>query len=698
MRKRALSVFTLLGFLFLGISVFAAPLDNWHWRNPLPNANPQDGPHTLNAVIFTNGYFYAVGASGVVSISSDATNWTENSTATSNNLNGLVYGNGEFLAVGESGAVETSINGTSWVLRASGTTNSLTSVAYANGKYVAVGGSVVITSPDAVNWSSTVSGLSGATGLAGGSAGFVAVGGTGSDYYGTSNEVFFSADGSTWTSQILTVPDTGNPSFNGPVQNSIVTYFNGAYFIGSFQIAGSMSYDDYIFKSIDGSHWTTNVLGNVISGTQGFYYNFFMVGNGYVIAAGEANAVPFLQFSTDGVNWATTNNLPDSINNQGNSGAYGNGNYVIVANAYPVEGLPLPPIYISSDGLTWTNVQHPPPAPIGPTGNFSGIAFTNDIYVVATSNSVARSTNGLVYSTVSNSPAITSVVTYGGGFVGVGSSGIIYVSGDGLSWTQRNSGTLNNLHCIASGGGLLVAVGDNGAIQTSTAGTIWTSRTSGTSLGLYGVACSNGLFVTVGQLGTVLTSLDGISWTGQDSGQLTNLLSVAYGSAGFAAVGSGGTILTSLDGANWTQQQSGILTTIENISFGNGYYLAVGDGAVALTSRDGITWISHNIGASGGQSFLGSSFLNNRFDIVGSGGTILESDTISPLFDLQIHFGANWITAFAPLGSNFRIQFCTNLATSNWVDTASFDNASPITQWTNTTSGNNQIFYRAVSP
>jgi hypothetical protein len=574
-KEKIFPVLALLGALLCRQSVFAATLDNWHWRNPLPDGNPQAGPHTLNAVVFTNGYFVAVGASGVVSISSDSTNWMESTTATTNNLNGLAYVNGELLAVGDGGVVETSVDGINWVLRNSGTTNSLAAVAYANGKYVAVGSSVVITSPDAVNWSSTVSGLSGALGLTGGSAGFVAIAANGSVGNGN-NQVYFSPDGSTWTSQTLTVPDTGNPFFNGPVQNSIVTYFNGAYFIGSYQVASSMSYDDFIFKSIDGSHWTTNVLGNVISGTQGFYYNYFIVGNGYLIAGGEANAVPFLQFSSDGANWTTTNHLPDNLDVQGTAGVYGNDNYVVIApTSYYYS---LPPIFTSTDGLNWTNVQHSPTAPAGANGNFSGIAFTNGIYIVATSNNVVRSTNDLVYATVSNSPAITSVITYGNGFIGGGSGGTIYVSSDGLSWTQRNSGTLNNLHGISSSGSLIVAVGDSGAIQTSTAGTVWTSRTSGTSLALYGVAYSNGLFVAVGQLGTVLTSPDGISWTGQYSGQLTNLLSVVYGSVGFAAVGSGGTILTSPDGVNWATQNSGIATTLESITFGNGYYLAVGDG------------------------------------------------------------------------------------------------------------------------
>ena len=74
--KSKLLLFTGLGLILNCCQVFGSPLDNWHWRNPLPNGNPSFGPHTLNSVIFANGIFVGAGDSGVVSISNDATNWT----------------------------------------------------------------------------------------------------------------------------------------------------------------------------------------------------------------------------------------------------------------------------------------------------------------------------------------------------------------------------------------------------------------------------------------------------------------------------------------------------------------------------------------------------------------------------------------------------------------------------------------------
>ena len=58
-----------------------------------------------------------------------------------------------------------------------------------------------------------------------------------------------------------------------------------------------------------------------------------------------------------------------------------------------------------------------------------------------------------------------------------------------------------------------VSVGNSGTILTSSDGITWTEKTSGTPIDLYGVTSGNGLFVTVGESGTILTSPDGNSWT-----------------------------------------------------------------------------------------------------------------------------------------------------------------------------------------
>ena len=176
-------------------------------------------------------------------------------------------------------------------------------------------------------------------------------------------------------------------------------------------------------------------------------------------------------------------------------------------------------------------------------------------------------------------------------------------------------------------------------------------------------------------------------------------LTVAFWNC-FVAVGAGGTIVRSADGINWNVSNSGITNDLESVSFGNGYYLAAGAGSTVLTSPDGAIWTSRSVGLTGGQSLYGSAFFNGRFAVVGTGGTILESDPISPLLDLQIQriSGASMFTVFAAAGNSYRIQSCTNLSLAHWSDVATNLNSAAISQWTNAATGAGAVFYRVVSP
>src|SRR5690242_6868752 len=100
-------------------------------------------------------------------------------------------------------------------------------------------------------------------------------------------------------------------------------------------------------------------------------------------------------------------------------------------------------------------------------------------------------------------------------------------SPNGVSWTNRASGTTNKLNSVAYGGGLFVAVGglpnfsvpvsggnssSSVSILTSPDGVNWTSQPPITTFGLFGVIYGNGRFVAVGAM-DILTSPDGIAWT-----------------------------------------------------------------------------------------------------------------------------------------------------------------------------------------
>jgi hypothetical protein len=681
MNKKNFHLVFVAGCLACCGSLLADPLNNWHWRNPLPSGNPQLGAQMLNGIIFTNGTFFGVGNSGVVDTSLDATNWTQTISATSNQLNNIICGGGKFVAVGVNGTVETSSDGTNWVLQNSGTTNVLWSIAYGNGKYVAVG-AAVISSADAVSWSPAISGLSGANTVAGNSSGFVALDG--------STNAYFSTDGKNWTAKGLTVPVTGYAG--NTLQAQIVTATSTKFIVGSFIYVTSGSVNMFMFTSSDGIHWTANALGVAYAvGFPYFFYSYFMLGNNQLIAAGQADGQPFLQFSPDGATWTQTNSSATMLYPFESAGAYGNGSYVIVGSGHG--------IYVSQDAVNWTNRQYTPPPAAGPASTFNSIACSNGTYVVATSSSFVVSTNDSVYAVESNTPSLASVTAYYNGFVGAGSSGQVYQSTNGLAWYQHTSATANNLHGVTYGNNLLVAVGDNGTVQTSPTGVIWTIRSSGTSLALYSVAYSNGLYVAVGQQGTVVTSLDGMTWTVQDSTVLQNLLSVTYGSTGFLAVGPNSTIVTSPDGVNWTQQNPGVSASFNTTTYGDGYYLVAGNNAVVLTSPDGMNWTSRNVGATSGPALYGSGFFTNRFDVVGANGVVIESDPIL-LIGLQIQRVAPKaiITATVVPGTTFRIQSCSSLASPGWTTVATFNNPPAVNYWTNSSPAGTASFYRLVSP
>ena len=125
----------------------------------------------------------------------------------------------------------------------------------------------------------------------------------------------------------------------------------------------------------------------------------------------------------------------------------------------------------------------------------------------------------------------------------------------GATWTSRTSGG-NDLFGVAYGNGRFVAVGgyvedyfgllsSASVILTSPDGVSWTERTSGTRNRLSDVTYGNGLFVAVGGGGTILTSPDGVNWTARISGTSRFLRGVAYGNGRFVAVGEDGAILTS---------------------------------------------------------------------------------------------------------------------------------------------------------
>jgi len=567
-------------------------LDDWQWRNPLPQGNP------LNSVASGNGTFVTVGASGMILTSPDRVRWTIRTSGVTTWLDGVTYANGSFVAVGQSGTVLTSTDGVNWTSRSVGTSHWLKSIIFADGSFVAVGsGGSILTSPDGVNWTSRSSGSTQwLRGVTYGNGSFVAVGGSSTNAY----TILTSTDGVNWTIRadgaagyflhsvaygnsgfvavgffgaILTSPNgvSWTSRSSGTTRSLLeVTYANSSFV--AVGLGGT------VLTSPDGVSWTSRTSGTTIQ------LNGITYANSSFVAVGHAGTI---LTSTDGVSWTkrSSGTFTDSLY----SVIFGNGRFVAVGGFDDV----VRQILTSADGVSWTSHNS------GTTQTLFGVAYGN------------------------------------GRFVAVGDQGTILTSTVGVSWIIRSSGTTKMIRGITYDNGNFVAVGRDGTILTSPDGVSWTSRISGTTDHLNSVTFGNGSFVAVGGGGTILTSPDGMSWTIRTSGATQFLGGVTYGYGVFVAVGgvfNVGTILTSPDGVNWTSRSSGTTNPLWSVTYGNGSFVASGGIGTILSSPDGMNWISRTTGVDG--FLIGVAYGNGSFVTVGSYGAILQCS--SKIAELQV--------------------------------------------------------------
>jgi hypothetical protein len=158
--------------------------DGVDWDLYLNAAHPST--NFLRSITYANGQFVAVGDSGTIVTSVDATNWVQAESGMAIGLNGIASGRGVLVAVGgdplyqlaEGVVILTSTNGVDWVQRQRGTTNGLSAVAYGSGQFVAVGAfGTILSSADGINWIERQSGTQDdLRGVTYGNGHFVAVG------------------------------------------------------------------------------------------------------------------------------------------------------------------------------------------------------------------------------------------------------------------------------------------------------------------------------------------------------------------------------------------------------------------------------------------------------------------------------------------------------------------------------------------
>jgi hypothetical protein len=339
---------------------------------------------------------------------------------------------------------------------------------------------------------------------------FVA-GGHGSGQYPA---VITSPDGYAWTS------DTDSSLSQVSLYNSFITGM--AY--GSVTYGISTVYNFFVATLNTTAGITPNVRGVISSSTDGIHWSApdftnANVLNGIAYGMNASSQPVFVAVGTGGTNVSSTNLVtwklgtvaggglvPQKLNFNGV--AYGDVNGTtptFVAVGAGSAGYAGQVIYYSTDGGgTWTAGSDPPSSEL-----FYGVAYGNGQFVsVGVDNSgstpvgvIWTSTTGATWvrqisftyttPTTTTPPQFNGITFAYGQFVAVG-VGAIFVSPDGVQWSQCSFATSGSLNAVASGNNQYIAVG----------GGIVGSQLPAVGSGSYDVAAGSFSFKVSGPPGT----------------------------------------------------------------------------------------------------------------------------------------------------------------------------------------------------
>lgn len=223
-------------------------------------------------------------------------------------------------------------------------------------------------------------------------------------------------------------------------------------------------------------------------------------------------------------------------------------------------------------------------------------------------------------------------VAFGGGiFARVGFDGLIATSSDGVTWTDRDSGSTEDLNSIAYSGDRFVAVGDSGTVLISDDGVTWNLHDAGTNASLKNVAAEGNRILAEYGLRSVLVSVDGLSW----------LTSSVPGSGTFSdvfiqdeefIVATEDAKWISNDGEVWSAEiplNTNAYVDLGMNQFGDDFMRITGDPIYPIeTSTNGIDWTPRRLGPANRVASIAygndiyvvlGSFFSDRYTLVSSG-------------------------------------------------------------------------------
>jgi len=275
--------------------------------------------------------------------------------------------------------------------------------------------------------------------------------------------------------------------------------------------------------------------------------NRLAAGDGIVIAAGSMGEI---LSSTTGDSW--TSLTPGNISGDITALAFGNNTFLAMTSSFVATSAPG---YwtnhffgATSDNVAnWTLRGSVP----GIASPFSDIAFGAGTFVAVGGNNAFHSQdNGATWSpgTVSGVSFLSGVAYGNGRFVSVdAASDNVAVSANGSTWTTAAMGltSAETLQSVGFGGGLFLVTTSTGDVYTSPDGVSWTKRTrfaelSGMDMSAIRTSYGAGAFLVVtGSPTQMFFSFDsGGSWTSIDPfGGSYSLEDVLYWNGAFIGVG-----------------------------------------------------------------------------------------------------------------------------------------------------------------
>jgi hypothetical protein len=437
-------------------------LDGVSWRT-------QDLPFAMmgGKAVYAKGKYVVVGDEGKVLFSEGGANWTMRKLDTESYLVGVAYGAGVFVALSSDGTVFRSENGTRWSKTGSISDNTLlqsslldsvsfSGLAYVDGKFLALTSSgSILASEDGIDWALAYPPLH----------------------------------------EISKEERTGSPSFIG-----VVPFRRG--FV-------ALDGENTLWFSREGSSWEILQYLPFKDQVEGI-----ASGNDTLLILDEKGN---LYASKNGTQWNRYRS-PCREEDKWNTLTYtSKWGFVIYGQCG---------VFASKDGVSWSRmVEKLPPGelssfPIFPFTPF----FVCDGYLITVTQNKNRvnrlwvSENGKEWKLTNlpdhsdldlhpRIPPFPKVLACGKETLAlVGSSGFLYVSKNGVTWSKvdidRNTYFTDVIHT----GSEFIAVGTKGAIYSSPEGLSWTKEPSGTGRSLYGVTHRDGTAIAIGRWGVVLAS------------------------------------------------------------------------------------------------------------------------------------------------------------------------------------------------